>query len=255
MKKHLALLMAILLLPTALISCNTPAEDTDLAITTSPAPPATSEPKETEPQPPFSLDGKTFVFLGSSVTLGSASGGWSMADYIAESNDCTVVKWASSGTTLVDESSGSYVSRMKRMLSRQEKCDHFIVQLSTNDASLNKPLGAISASVNKEDFDTKTVIGAIEYIIASAKETWGCAVSFYTGTRYDSKVYEQMVRALKEIAEKWGIGVINLWDDPEMNAVSDADYKRYMSDSIHPTKIGYQEWWGPKFQAHLEQYP
>ena len=43
-----------------------------------------------------------------------------------------------------------------------------------------------------------------------------------------------------------------------MNAVSDADYKRYMAnngtDGIHPTKVGYQEWWGPKFQEHLEQY-
>ena len=30
------------------------------------------------------LKGKTLVFLGSSVTYGSASGGWSMCDYLRE---------------------------------------------------------------------------------------------------------------------------------------------------------------------------
>lgn len=257
MKKTLALLMALLALSATLISCDTPAETS--ATTTTPAPTTTTTtPAEPEPQPPFSLAGKTFVFLGSSVTYGSASGGWSMADYIAENNDCTVVKWAVSGTTLVDQDSSSYVSRMKNKMTRQRKCDHLIVQLSTNDASQGKPLGTISDSMNKEDFDTKTIIGAIEYIIASAKEKWNCEVSFYTGTRYESAAYRQMVSALHDVADKWGIGVIDLWNDKEMNAVSDADYKRYMAnngtDKIHPTKVGYQEWWGPKFQEHLEQY-
>ena len=261
MKKTFALCMALLTLCASLFSCTTAPEDTS-ATTTTPAPTTTATaPEEPEPQPPFSLDGKTFVFLGSSVTYGSASGGWSMADYIKENNDCTVVKWAVSGTTLVDQDSNSYVSRMKHQMQRQRKCDHLIVQLSTNDASQNKPLGTISSSMNKEDFDTKTIIGAIEYIIASAKEKWGCEVSFYTGTRYSNNTsgnYRQMISALHDIADKWDIGVIDLWNDKEMNAVSDADYKRYMAnngtDGIHPTKVGYQEWWGPKFQEHLEQY-
>lgn len=253
MKKTLALLMAILTLSVSLVSCGGTADDTTAATTTTP-PATTTVAPEPEPQPPFPLDGKTFVFLGSSVTYGSASGGWSMADYIAENYDCTVVKWAVSGTTLVDQDSNSYVSRMKWQMNRQNKCDHFIVQLSTNDATQNKPLGKISNSTNKEDFDTSTIIGAMEYIIASAKEKWGCEVSFYTGTRYDSNAYRQMVQALDDVADKWDIGIVDLWDDPDMNAVSDADYSRYMSDPIHPTRVGYEEWWGPKFAEHLQQY-
>ncbi|MBQ7354077.1 MAG: SGNH/GDSL hydrolase family protein [Clostridia bacterium] len=194
------------------------------------------------------------MFLGSSVTYGSASGGWSMADYIAEEFDCTVVKWAVSGTTLVTSNQNSYVQRMENQMRRQKVCDHLIVQLSTNDASQNKPLGTISNSMNKEDFDTTTIIGAIEYIIATAKEKWNCEVSFYTGTKYDSTAYYNMVNALLDIQEKWGIGVIDLYNDPEMNAVSDRDYSRYMSDPIHPTKVGYKLWWGPKFAEHLQQY-
>lgn len=252
MKKILSLLLAGLLLLVTLASCTSaPVETTAVPTTTAPV---TTEAPDPGPQPPFSLEGKTFVFLGSSVTYGSASGGWSMADYIAENNDCTVVKWAVSGTTLVDNGPNSYVQRMVNSMKRQKKCDHLIVQLSTNDATQGKPLGKLSTSMNKDDFDTATVIGAIEYIIATAKEKWNCEVSFYTGTRYDSKAYEKMVSALDEVAAKWGIGIIDLWDDEEMNQVSDADYRRYMSDSIHPTRVGYEKWWGPKFQEHLEKY-
>ncbi len=252
MKKIIAMLMACLTLTLPLAACGdaeSPADTTTVAPATTTAP--VTEP---EPQPPFPLDGKTYVFLGSSVTHGSASGGWSMADYIAENFDCTVKKWAVSGTTLVDTANNSYVSRFNSEMRRQKTCDHLIVQLSTNDATQNKPLGKISDSMNKDDFDTKTVIGAIEYIIAAAKEKWNCNVSFYTGTKYDSAAYQKMVDALLDIQKKWDIGVLDLWNDAEMNAVSSKDYSRYMSDSIHPTKIGYQEWWGPKFAEHLQQY-
>lgn len=254
MKKIIAMLCAGVLLAMPLASCSGEVAETTTAATTE-APVTTVATTEAPvPQPPFPLDGKTFVFLGSSVTYGSASGGWSMADYIAEEFDCTVVKWAVSGTTLVTSNDNSYVARMENQMRRQKACDHLIVQLSTNDATQNKPLGTLSKSMDKADFDTTTVIGAIEYIIASAKEKWNCEVSFYTGTKYDSAAYQKMVDALKDIQEKWGIGIIDLWNDAEMNAVSDTNYKRYMSDSIHPTKLGYKLWWGPKFAEHLQNY-
>ena len=54
-----------------------------------------------------------------------------------------------------------------------------------------------------------------------------------------------MVKLLIKIADKWDISVINLWDEPSFNSVSDDDYKRYMSDPIHPTLEGYRDWWTP----------
>ncbi len=217
-----------------------------------------SDEEEQTPEEPqeYSLEGKTFLFLGSSVTYGSANNGVSFVEYIAQNNNCTCRKYAVSGTTLVNNGATSYVERLKGM-ERKEKntpVDHFICQLSTNDASQNKPLGSVSQSTDLNDFDTTTIIGAMEYIIAYVKEKWGCHVSFYTGTKYDSALYQQMVDALYELKEKWGIGIIDLWNDEEMNAVSKRDYSRYMSDSIHPTGLGYSEWWTPKFEAFLKQY-
>lgn len=199
------------------------------------------------------LKGKTIIFLGSSVTYGSASGGESFADYMVKRDGITAVKEAVSGTTLVDETvwgRQSYIARMKTIDTTID-ADALVCQLSTNDATMKKPLGTVSDSFDMADFDTQTVAGAIEYVIAYSKETWDCPVIFYTGTKYDSEHYGQMVDLLLQIQKKWDIGVIDLWNNEEMNAVSAEDYKLYMVNGIHPSKAGYRDWWTPVFEAYL----
>lgn len=202
------------------------------------------------------LQGKTILFLGSSVTYGSNSGGVSFVEYMEKRDGIIPVKEAVSGTLLVDEPADgkeSYIARMKSM-DTSIQADAFICQLSTNDASKNKPLGTVSDSFDMETFDTHTVAGAIEYIIAYAKATWDCPVIFYTGTQYDSEAYGKMVDLLLEIQKKWDIGVIDLWNNEEMNAVSETDYKLYMVNAIHPSKAGYRDWWTPVMEEYLYNY-
>ena len=94
----------------------------------------------------------------------------------------------------------------------------------------------------------------MEYIIVYAKQAWNCPVIFYTGTKYDSKQYQQMVDVLFELQDKYGIGVIDLWNDEEMNDVSEKEYEVYMADPVHPTQAGYLEWWTPKMEKYLYQF-
>ena len=61
------------------------------------------------------LKGKTILFLGSSVTYGSAADGISFVEHIAARTGCYVIKEAISGTTLADLDDQSYVSRLKRI--------------------------------------------------------------------------------------------------------------------------------------------
>ena len=189
------------------------------------------------------IEGKTVLFLGSSVTYGSASGGVSFADYIGKRDGCTVIKSAVSGTTLVESGINSYVSRLKKL--GAEKVDLFVCQLSTNDASQKKKLGKVIESKNLNDFDTKTIAGAIEYIICYSKEKWNCPVIFCTNPHYDSELYGEMVDILKEAEAKWGISVIDMWNDAELNAALNKNTALYMADKIHPTKAGYLEIWTP----------
>ena len=195
--------------------------------------------------------GKKIVFLGSSVTYGSAAGGISFADIICERNGYEMIKEAVSGTTLVDEDDSSYVSRLKRI--KEENVDLFICQLSTNDATKGYPLGVITDSKDIDSFDVKTIAGAIEYILFFVSEKWHCTMSFYTGTRYDSVAYADMVELLKKIAEKWGINIINLWDDTSLNSISAEDYTRFMHDPIHPTIDGYRDWWAPFIEKKIKE--
>lgn len=196
------------------------------------------------------LEGKRLVFLGSSVTYGAAAQGMSFTDYIGARNNCEVVKEAVSGTTLVDSGLDSYISRMKK-LDRNMTADLFVCQLSTNDATQKKNLGNVSESFDLGDFDTKTVAGAIEYIIAYARENWDCPVVFYTNPKYDSEIYAGMVALLHEISEKWDITVIDMWSDTDFNEISPEQRELYLADSIHPTKAGYLQWWTPYMEKAI----
>ena len=135
-----------------------------------------------EPLADSPLKGKHLLFLGSSVTYGSASLGVSMCDYLSVLDGCETT------------------------------------------------------------------------IICYCNDTWDCPVIFYTGTKYDSAEYQVMVNSLLGLQEKWELGIIDLWNDVEMNAVSEKDYDFYMNDPIHPTQAGYLLWWTPKFESYLYEF-
>ena len=193
---------------------------------------------------------KTVIFLGSSVTYGYGSMGVSFADFLEKTNGIIAIKEAVSGTTLVDIKDNSYVSRMKT-IDKTIKADAFVCQLSTNDATKEMSLGKISTSYDINGFDTQTIAGAIEYIIAYAQNTWNCPVVFYTQAKYDSDHYAKMVDLLLELQDKWQITAIDFWNDVETNNITDVQRKLYLIDHIHPTKAGYREWWLSKFQQTL----
>lgn len=196
------------------------------------------------------LEGKTVLFLGSSVTNGAAALNQSIPEYFAARMECTPMREAVDGTTLADNGKSSYVQRLLRV-DPATPIDLVICQLSTNDASKGLPLGEISESMARDDLDTATVTGAMEYIIAYAKDAWGCPVIFYTNARFDSEAYAAMVARLHGLEEKWGIGVLDLWSDEGFNQITDQQRALYMKDNIHPYKAGYRDWWGPELERQL----
>ena len=180
----------------------------------------------------MNLTGKTVLFLGSSVTYGSAAGGVSFADIMAQQLNFTCVKEAVSGTTLADLDDSSYVARLKRV-DPSLPTALFVCQLSTNDASRNIPLGDVER--------------AIRWIIGYVSRIFGCPILFYTGTFFESQAYREMIDLLFRIREEFPIYILDLYNDADMLSVPEADYAVYMSDPIHPTLTGYREWWTPKF--------
>ena len=184
------------------------------------------------------LQGKTVLFLGSSVTYGSASGGVSFAELMAQACGCHCVKEAVSGTTLADIDESSYVARLKTV-DTALPVDLFICQLSTNDVGRRVPIEQTEA--------------ALRFIIAYVKETFGCPIAFYTNTYYPCEEYQGLVDLLYRLQKEADFAVLDFWNDESMNAISDEQRARYMRDPVHPTLEGYREWWMPKFIAFCEK--
>lgn len=212
------------------------------------------------PNEPSVLTGKTILFLGSSVTYGGGSDGQSFVELFEALDGVKAIKEAKNTTTLVEKfrlaafltfgNGKGYVTRL-REIDPNTQIDCVVVQLSTNDASTGQPLGEIAAGRALSDFDTKTISGAMEYIIAYCQETWHCPVVFYSGAYFEDENYPAMVGRMYELQEKWGIGIIDLYTDEAFNDISPEQYAFYMFDPIHPTKAGYLEWWMPRMEADL----
>ena len=188
----------------------------------------------------MNLKNKTVLYLGSSVTYGSASGGVSFVEIVSEALGAKYVKEAVSGTTLADIGEKSYVSRLKA-IDRSLKIDLFVCQLSTNDAS--------------KDIAPEKTESAIRFIIDYIKKHFDCPIVFYTGTYYDSPKYEKLISLLYNLKAEYKFEILDLFGDEEMRSVSEDTYKAYMKDPIHPTLIGYKEWWSPRFIEFLRALP
>lgn len=212
--------------------------------------------ENTDVLPDSPLRGEVLFWLGSSVTEGASSGKESMVDFISKKHGALCIKEAVSGTTLADRADNSYVSRLDRYLQseeRAEKVDAFICQLSTNDRMYPDLFGVVTPEDVRDlsAFDTATTFGAMEYIIATARETWDCPVYFYTNPPMEDESYGVMVEALESIAGKWDVVIIDMYRDESFNDISEEERLLYMADKIHPSKAGYREWWLPKFEEAL----
>lgn len=206
--------------------------------------------------PGSALEGKLFYWLGSSVTYGASACGESMADFLAKRDGAVCIKEAVSGTTLADVKKESYVQRFNSYLLSEECAEHvdaFICQLSTNDRNMPESFGTVSGEQVREPeaFDCAMTFGAIEYIIAKVQEVWGCPVLFYVNPPLDEN-YETMVNGLEQIAQKWGIQIVDMYHDAAFNQLTEEQRSLYMADAIHPTRAGYRDWWLPKFEEALE---
>ena len=206
------------------------------------------------PLPDNKLKGKRIYWLGSSVTEGLTSQFESVPDFLAKHNGCICIKEAVSGTTLAQtnqpEPGMSYAERIAKL--PLDRPDLFVLQLSSNDSVLPKNLlGDIEEGFSKDSFDRETTLGALQYILGYAQDTWQCPVLLYTSPMLTSGSYPSMVRSAQELAKKWHIFLLDLNSDTEFTAAGLEHFDLYMVDSIHPTRAGYQLWWLPKFEQTL----
>ena len=226
------------------------------------------------------IKGKKLLWLGSSVFQGFGARNTSPALWIDALDGTISTLEVKGGTFLasIDGSIGgsvggsisadtSYINRLRNHTAETDPdLDLVVVQLSTNDSKGQCETGVVSDSFDPATFDEVTTTGALEAIIAYAKETWGARVLVITGTYFEdemtfsggqnAEIYKTMIERCHELDEKWGddFTVLDLWHNDVMYEnvkTGDSLWRSYMSDAIHPTKKGYLEWWGPYIEAEL----
>lgn len=210
------------------------------------------------------LTGKSALFLGDSICNGSSANdgfsGW--AGRIGLKNSMLWKNSGISGGTFTDGLSGSAGVISNSSLF---DTDYVIIEGGTNDADLigsiidgNIPpqFGSFDESDYTSAFANTTFCGAVEFLIKKAvTENKGAKIGMiiapkmgqlntsrpdYTAAHNNRRAYFE---TLINICKKWGIPVLNLWDECYLNPMLPAHYtsgETYMyTDGQHLTSNGY----------------
>jgi lysophospholipase L1-like esterase len=192
-------------------------------------------------------DGKKVFFLGSSVWYGYATGGVSCVEQLARYSHIIPVKEAVSGATIATRANktNSYWERFNASLDNGNfaNSDVLVIQLSSNDFARGVPKGCVSGSCESSHFDTAATCGALEAIIATAKET-NPSVKIAVVTccirqdwKWRSPYADFIAHELAAIAEKWGIALIDCFNMKFTPGI----HGDYLTDFVHPSDTGYFE--------------
>lgn len=206
------------------------------------------------------LKGKTILFVGSSVVEGAAALRDGPAEYLQAVDGIIPIKSSVSGTTIAYQDERSYAPRLMSY-GADVPVDAVVLQLSTNDAGQGTDLGTISDSYDPADFDKNTFTGSMELMLEYCKRTWDCPVIVFTitsyGGRYETRQedpYDGLVQLTKEICDKWDAYLLNMWEDEELNDITQEQFDDWMANGAHPCRRGYLEWWLPEFEEALYQF-
>lgn len=193
------------------------------------------------------LYGKHILFLGSSVTFGFGALAESFVDDLWKKDGVIATKDTENGTTLVEKDrynpGDSYIARFKENLAGKSP-EAFVLQLSTNDAQTHQQLGKIKSTGH--DFDTQTILGALQYMVWQAQQKWHCPILLFTNPDFGNPFYGQMVEQTLILAKQEGFAVLDLYHELGKKSAS-----LYMADPIHPTRAGYLKIWTPLFERKL----
>lgn len=228
------------------------------------------------------LYGKTVLFNGDSICASATDTEYNLAwaGRIMNRNSMNGKNYAVMGGTISsnnyrnDSSAYHWISAsVDTMYSENPNADYIIFEGGTNDADLlgsiingntSERLGTFSLGDFSGNYDMNTFCGAFENLCYKATNYWtgkkiGYVVAYkmagqsglssgYTKEKSNRRAYFDIAM---QICEKWGIPVLNLWDNCYMNpsnvacydpSLSEAENKstKMIYDGQHPATKGYE---------------
>ncbi|MBQ6488892.1 MAG: SGNH/GDSL hydrolase family protein [Solobacterium sp.] len=195
------------------------------------------------------LSGKQILWLGSSFSAGTGSGGTALTDYLKQINDAEIINESLAHSYLSSVTQNSAVKRFRSSLALVSHADYLVIEVSPIDAEMTH--GAVSDSMDRFTFNIKTTTGALEYLIAYARELWDPVIILFTLPYCSDPAYEQLLSRIHQVSDKWNVHLIDMYNDRELENPDPVKRSLYMSDISHPTKAGLRDWIVPYMQEKL----
>ncbi len=203
-----------------------------------------------EKAPDSTLTDETIVFLGSNLLTGSKASGDTFVEYLKQSDGINAAVYAREGATLIQSGRDSLVSLIETIPTKDANPAMLVCEIPYADGAGRSRIGKLTEGFYDNEYKTRTVIGAMEYIISYSQSKWGCPVVFFTCLPNDVKHYEKIMDAARQVADKWNVEIIDFYNDPLM-VLDDEKRALYMASDANPTKAGYKELFTPKFREFL----
>ena len=201
---------------------------------------------------------KNAIFVGDSITAGTNCEGstyWELLGDILELGSANAM--ATPGSCISGTS--DYGSEYDPLINRFEdipEADLITIFMGTNDYGHDTPLGSIDDEGDVSFYGAlNTIIPALQAKYPNAKivfitplHRYGFGTNSATGEEhtYDSvpngagHTLGDYVNAIKEVCEKYGVDVIDLYTDLDLDPSADETREYYMEDGLHPNSAGHR---------------
>lgn len=202
------------------------------------------------------LYGKSVYFVGDSVCRG-AENATSYADLISEKYGMVMTKDGQNGTKLVTTDTKSICGRVQALT---ETFDYMIIEGGFNDMFASEPIGTLTNGFIGTNFDTTTVIGAVEKIFESmclsnpeAKKLFVLTHRKPLANYWSGGVQKNYWDAIKSACIKWSVPYIDLSECCGL-AVWGSTFEKYFAEpqGTHPLIEGYKKFYCPKIESAME---
>lgn len=182
------------------------------------------------------LSGKLWNVLGDSITAGGAN----MYPYhsIISDSDAILVNNYGIYSTTIAKRTGRDDHMCERYINMSDDADIITVLGGVNDCTLGVPLGDINSS------DITTFYGACNVLFKGLIEKYPTkGIGIMTPIRKrNSALLENYVNAIKDVAKKYSLPVLDLYNmsglNPDIDLINDTLFNA--KDGLHPNTEGYK---------------
>lgn len=210
-----------------------------------------------------SLAGISIFTFGDSI-MAARSGVINTVDLLRNNHGIGGINYGVGGYTLArfdGSERGSILNKIDNAL-KTVSPDIILLEGGCNDYSLEVPLGAMTDYLDfSGNYDETTYLGALETALYKLKNNYPDALIIWIYVHKHSRTanatanFQVMHDESLEVCEKWGIPVVDIYSEGNMNTRLQYHKQAYTdsADGVHPNSLGHKKFYYPMIYSKIKQ--